>query len=257
MLIDWFTVGAQLLNFAVLVWLMKRFLYQPVLDAIATREHKIAAELADAAAIQKKAQQQQDTFKEKNQVFDEQRADMLQQAKTDAKLEKERLQAEAREVAETANTQREKALLIDAQHLHADIARQAQQQVFGITRRVLNDLSGVALEQRMCEVFIQRLRALQDPALATLRAALAEVSEAEPVSLRSAFELPSPQQAAIQLAMEQTFGHPVALRFEIAPEFVAGIELRAKGQKLAWSISDYLDELSADLEDRLRVKEAA
>ena len=46
MLIDWFTVGAQLLNFGILVWLMKRFLYQPVLDAIAAREQKIAAELA-------------------------------------------------------------------------------------------------------------------------------------------------------------------------------------------------------------------
>ena len=30
MLIDWFTVGAQVLNFIILVWLMKRFLYQPV-----------------------------------------------------------------------------------------------------------------------------------------------------------------------------------------------------------------------------------
>ena len=43
MLIDWFTVGAQLLNFLILVCLMKRFLYQPVLDAIAAREQKIAA----------------------------------------------------------------------------------------------------------------------------------------------------------------------------------------------------------------------
>ena len=38
MLIDWFTVGAQVLNFLILVWLMKRFLYKPVLDAIDARE---------------------------------------------------------------------------------------------------------------------------------------------------------------------------------------------------------------------------
>ena len=48
MLIDWFTVGAQALNFIVLVWLMKHFLYQPVLDAIDAREKRIAAQLADA-----------------------------------------------------------------------------------------------------------------------------------------------------------------------------------------------------------------
>ena len=49
MLIDWFTVGAQALNFIVLVWLMKRFLYRPVLDAIAAREQRIAQQLAEAA----------------------------------------------------------------------------------------------------------------------------------------------------------------------------------------------------------------
>jgi F-type H+-transporting ATPase subunit b len=58
-LIDWFTVGAQLLNFIILVWLMKRFLYQPVLDAIAAREQKIAAQLADVAAAKAQAHRQQ------------------------------------------------------------------------------------------------------------------------------------------------------------------------------------------------------
>jgi F-type H+-transporting ATPase subunit b len=48
MLIDWFTVAAQALNFFVLVWLMKRFLYKPILNAIAEREKKIASELANA-----------------------------------------------------------------------------------------------------------------------------------------------------------------------------------------------------------------
>jgi F-type H+-transporting ATPase subunit b len=44
MLIDWFTVGAQALNFLILVWLLKRFLYKPILDAIDAREKRIAAD---------------------------------------------------------------------------------------------------------------------------------------------------------------------------------------------------------------------
>ena len=50
MLIDWFTVAAQALNFLILVWLMKRFLYKPILNAIDAREKLIAKELADADA---------------------------------------------------------------------------------------------------------------------------------------------------------------------------------------------------------------
>ena len=67
MLIDWFTVGAQALNFLILVWLMKRFLYKPILHAIDAREKRITAELADADAKKADAQQERDEFQHKNE----------------------------------------------------------------------------------------------------------------------------------------------------------------------------------------------
>ena len=62
MLIDWFTVGAQALNFIILVWLLKRFLYKPILNAVDAREKRIAAELADANAKKAEAQKERDEF---------------------------------------------------------------------------------------------------------------------------------------------------------------------------------------------------
>ena len=257
MLIDWFTVGAQLLNFLILVWLMKRFLYQPVLDAIAAREQRIAAALADAAASRSEAQKQQDEFRQKNEAFDEQRAELLQQARDEAKAERERLQLEAHEAAAAASAALAKALLSDAQHLRADITRHTQDQVLDISRRVLGDLASVSLEQQACEVFIQRLRAVDGAARATLSEALGAASETEPALLRSAFELPAAQHAAIQAALDETFGQPIPLKFETAPELVSGIELSAQGQKLAWSISDYLAALASGLQERLGATETA
>src|SRR5580658_6185441 len=96
MLIDWFTVGAQALNFLILVWLMKRFLYQPILDAIDAREKRIAAELADAAAKQAEAQKQRDEFEHKNTEFEQQRAALLAKTTDEAKVERQRLFDEAR-----------------------------------------------------------------------------------------------------------------------------------------------------------------
>jgi len=96
MLIDWFTVGAQVLNFLILVWLMKRFIYQPILNTIDGREKKIADELADAAARKAEAIQERDDFKEKNEVFDQERADLLNKTTDDAETEGNRLLAEAK-----------------------------------------------------------------------------------------------------------------------------------------------------------------
>jgi F-type H+-transporting ATPase subunit b len=68
MLIDWFTVGAQTLNFLILVWLMKRFLYKPIRHAIDEREKRIAAELANADKKKAEAQKQSDAFRHKTEA---------------------------------------------------------------------------------------------------------------------------------------------------------------------------------------------
>src|SRR5580698_278918 len=100
MLIDWFTVCAQAVNFLILVWLLKRFLYQPILVAIDAREKRIAAELADADAKKSEAQKERDEFQRKNQEFDQQRAAILSKATDEAKTERQRLVEEARKAAD-------------------------------------------------------------------------------------------------------------------------------------------------------------
>ncbi|MFM2484686.1 F0F1 ATP synthase subunit delta [Celerinatantimonas yamalensis] len=244
MLIDWFTVGAQALNFIILVWLMKRYFYHPVLDAIAAREKKIATELTDAATTKAKAHKLQSEFENKNKAFELQKAALFEQATKEAKAEGERLRTEAIQDADEAEASRAQAILTDTQHLHAEIVRKTQLQVFDIARHVLDDLADISLERRACAVFIQRLMRSEDKDLVPLSAALKACSKDSPALLRSAFELPEAQQTAIQSALEDTFGQTIALSFLTTPELVGGIELSAQGQKLAWSIADYLKALS-------------
>src|SRR3970040_1859513 len=97
MLIDWFTVSAQVVNFLILVWLMKRFLYQPILHAIDAREKRIARELADADGKRAEAEKERDEFQHKNEEFDQQRAALLSKARDEAQAERQRLLDEARQ----------------------------------------------------------------------------------------------------------------------------------------------------------------
>ena len=78
--IDWFTVVAQAINFLILVWLLKRFLYKPILHAIDEREKGIAAQLAEAEAKKAEAQKERDDFQHKNEAFDQERAALLKKA---------------------------------------------------------------------------------------------------------------------------------------------------------------------------------
>jgi len=254
MLIDWFTVGAQLLNFLILVWLLKHFLYRPILDAIDAREKRVAAELADADAKKAEAKQERDEFQHKNEAFEQQRAALMSQATDAAKAERQRLLDEARQASDALSAKRQEALHNEAQSLGQAIGQRTRQEVFAIARKALADLASASLEERMAEAFIRRLRELDEPARNTLGESLRTASE--PARVRSAFELPPKQRAAIQDALNRAFSSDIALRFETAPEPIGGIELTTNGQKLAWSIDDYLASLEEGVDELVNARAA-
>jgi F-type H+-transporting ATPase subunit b len=258
MLIDWFTVSAQVVNFLILVWLMKRFLYKPILQAIDTREKRIATELADADGKRAEAQKEHDEFQHKNEEFDLQRNELLSKAKEEAKSERQRLLDEARQTADALRAKRQEALKREQQSLNDEIARRTRKEVFAIARKTLMDLAGTSLEERISEAFTRRLRELNDEAKEGLAKALKISSD--PVLLRSAFELPSEQRAAIQHALNESFSADpstplragIQVRFETAPDVISGIELIANGRKVAWSIAGYLASLEKSVGELLK-----
>jgi F-type H+-transporting ATPase subunit b len=253
MLIDWFTVGAQALNFLILVWLMKRFLYKPILHAIDERENRIATELANADKQKAEAQKEHDEFQHKNADFDQQRASLLSKATEEAKAERQRLLDEARKAADALSSKRQETLRNDARSLNQAIIRRTQREVFAIARKTLADLATVSLEERLGEVFTRRLREMNGTGKQSLAEALK--TAAEPALVRSAFDLPQEQCAAIQNALNETFSAEVRVRFETAPDLVSGIELTVNGQKVAWSIADYLSSIEKGVDELLKEKD--
>jgi F-type H+-transporting ATPase subunit b len=241
MLIDWFTVGAQVVNFVILVWLMKHFLYKPILNAIDAREKRIASELADANAKRTEAEKERADFENKNKAFDDQRSALLSKATGDAKAEGAQLLDKARKDADRLRDTQAAALQNDHARMGGQITRMAAEEVFGIARKALSDLATVSLEERMGEVFTRRLHEMSGKDKDLLAAALKASSE--PAVVRSAFAMPTDQQAAIQNALNETFSAVVRIRFETTKEAICGIELSANGQKVGWSIATYISAL--------------
>ena len=250
MLIDWFTIAAQALNFLILVWLMKRFLYKPILNAIDAREQRIAKELADAEAKKADAQKEREAFNDKNKAFDGQRDALLSQAREEAKAERQRLLDEVRQAADVLHAKRQDAMEREQRSLNDEITRRTREEVFAIARKTLTDLAGTSLEERISEVFRRRLQELDGEAKEVFVGILETSSD--PVLVRSAFELPSEQRATIQQALNVTFSAQIPVRFETAPDVISGIELTANGRKVAWSIADYLTSLEKSVNELLK-----
>lgn len=245
MLIDWFTVGAQTVNFLILVWLMKRFLYKPILDAIDKRETLIANELADADTKKREAMQERDDFAKKNEEFDKQKNDLLKKATDDVSAQRQKMLDVVRSDADALRTQRQESLEREFTSLQAEITQRIQTEVFAIARHALSDLAGAELEGQMCDVFLTHLRELDDDAKHRLLES--KVSDSEPAKVRSAMELSSQQHDAIRQTLNEVFSTEMPVRFEIDADIASGIELTMGGQRIAWSIGDYLVSLQKSI----------
>jgi F-type H+-transporting ATPase subunit b len=238
MLIDWFTVGAQAVNFIILVWLLKRFLYKPILNAIDAREKRIATELAAAGDREAQARKSHDEFDQKNKQFDQDRDALMAKATLEIKAEHERLLDDARKAANALLSEQRAAARNDATALMDQMMRLAATEVFDVARRALGDLASMTLEERLGEIFTRRLREMKPDAKQLLDLALREPHAAAVV--RSRFSLAAQERATIQNALKETFAADIPLAFETAPDGICGIELTVGGQKLSWSIAGYL-----------------
>ena len=238
MLIDWFTVAAQLLNFLVLVWLMKRFLYQPVLAAIAARDKQVAATLADAAARLQDAHQLETRLAASSTAFDQQRASLLADATAAARQQGAALIDAAKQAASAQRTQAQAALVAEQARLAGTLALQARDAVLAALRQAMLALSDASLEGAIVRAFITQLGKLDSAA----RTLLASAAAAAPASaeVRSALPLDPAQQSLLKAALAAAGIDAPALRFSCAPQLICGIEFRAGGRSLAWNLDHYL-----------------
>ncbi len=253
MLIDWFTVFAQVFNFLILVWLMKRFLYKPILHAIDQREERIAKELADAGAEKAQAQKERAKLQQSNEEFDRSRTTLLKQAAEEAKAERLRLIEEARLAADTVGKKRQEALISAAENLNETISRRTKQQVFAIARKTLADMASITLEECIIDVFIRRLDALSKEEKELLANTLKRSTV--PLNVRTALDLPSALRHKAENAIKTILACANDVRFTTDAALISGIELSVDGHKVAWSIADYLASIEVSISELLKSEE--
>jgi F-type H+-transporting ATPase subunit b len=249
MLMDWFTVAAQIVNFLILVWLLKHFLYGRILRAIAVREDKIAAGLADAEAKQKEAAAQLALYQAKLQDLEQQQERLLAEARLDADKQRAELIEKAREHAASLESEWDEDLTRERDAFLLDLRRRAATEILALARRAVADLACVDLQQCAVRVFLEKVRDLD-------REACQKLGKGD-LLIRTAIDLPEETRASIQETLHARMERPVILRYERAPGIGLGIELRGNGWRIGWNSESYLESLDEDLRNAIDRARAA
>ncbi len=241
MLVDWFTVAAQAVNFLVLVALLKRFLYRPILKAMDEREAKIASRLADAESVKQEAEAERLAHLKERQALMEKRQELLAQAEKEAEVHKQELVRQARQEVAELRARWQESLVREKDMVFQDLRRRLLLQIAAASRQALRELAGIDLEERLLEVFLERLKNLDAGARAEFVESAQEVGGR--VTIASGHPVPPETQPRIVQGLKDLAGMDLNPTFETSPLIISGIEVKAGGCKIAWSLGDFLQNL--------------
>mgnify|MGYP006285125513 CR=1 FL=1 len=249
MQIDWFTFGAQIVNFLILVGLLKRFLYGPILEAMDAREDRISSRLTEARQEREEAKAEKEKYQSLQEDLEEARQQALAEAEQEAQQRRQELLHEAREEVSHLEREWRAALERERESFLRELSERAVKETIAVARRALRDLANADLEEQAVEVFLQRLRTLEDDQRGALTDAL-RTGDGTPV-VHSAFELTDPHKTQIREQLNEQIGAISDLSFDSDAEVGFGVELRIGERKVAWSLDSYLDDLKARVRERL------
>jgi F-type H+-transporting ATPase subunit b len=247
MQIDWLTVAAQVVNFLVLVYLLKRFLYRPVTEAMARREERIAARVREGCERKEQAEQERERLHQRLERLEARRDDILQQAREEAEKERRRLLDEAREEVDGARRRWQEQVETEQGHFLQELRRRTCEGFQELARRGLQDLADAELEEQMVHTFLERLKGLDKET----RQALSESSE--PVAVATSFALDAGGRRRVTRAIHEHLASELEVEYEESLDLLCGIELTAGGRRLGWSLADYLDRFETRVGEGLGV----
>lgn len=244
---DWWTFGLQTVNFLVLVWVLHRFLYKPVLARIDARKEKIADELADAEHHKQQAAALESEAADARRQLERQRDEELSAAHAQSEQERQRIldeaHQEARHLKQAARDELDEERREVLDHLHQRAAELAAD----LSRRLLAEVDCASATTAMLARLDEEIDELDDAQLSLMRQAAANDGHA---TVRSARPLDDASQSTWAARIDQVCDRRVDTEFVVDPALIEGAQIELPGgAQLAYHWKHVLEQARRELHD--------
>jgi F-type H+-transporting ATPase subunit b len=238
---DWTTLLLQTVNLLVLVWLLRRFLFRPVMAIIAARQRAAETLLADAEAARGTARAEADRIASRRKSLAAEGDHILADAHASAEAERTELLQQARQ--EAARTQQAAETTLDQERARARRALEAEARQLAVTiaARLLARLPPQAATAALLDMLDAWLATLPAATLASL------AGTGETLEVATAAPLDEAAQVSCAAMLRRRLGDGPRLRFMGDPALIAGVELRGPHARLSNTWRADLDRIAEEL----------
>jgi len=248
MIIDWYTILFQIINFLILVFLLRYFLYGPIVKAMDERERKIVEREEEAETKRKEAEKAENNYRQKSQEFEEEKEELMDEARSSAEEEKADLLSKARSEVSETRRRWEEAFEREKESFTGELRRRIGRQACSVARRCLEELADARLEELTWNIFTGKLDDLPDNDRQNLLKGLEENDYK--LNLQSAFETPEEKLQELESKLDKVLPETekqLSLFAKIDSELICGLELVAGGYRISWSVDSYLGDIESEI----------
>lgn len=240
MSIDWITVIAQIANFLVLIWLLKRFLYRPILAGIDAREAEIAKRMQAADQAKAEATAAKEHYQSEYAAHLAERETLVDKALQSTEAERAKLIQDGRKQLQQEQENWQHFLQQEKQAFYKQLSQEASRTLYQLMDKALHELADSELEQAIAQHLVKQLGQIQSE--------LIQAAGAEPkVQVSSTWPLLPATQNSLTQAIQALLPN-AQLEFSHAPDNALGVELKLGGAQVSWTLESYINSLNASLE---------
>lgn len=252
--IDLFTLAAQIVNFIILILLLKHFLYGRIVRAMDERQQRISGRLEEARKKKEQADDEMKEYRRKKEELDDRREEILAEARDEASRLRDQLEEDAREEVGALKERWKSALERDRESFLRHLRETTGREFRVLAERAFKALADRDLVDQIVGVFLDRLEDLESAE----RDRLIEAARKDQGTVRvhTPSELAPGQKRKITSGIHSSLADDLDTEFSTDDDLICGVELAAGGLKVAWSVDTYLDALEERLGEVLESKTA-
>lgn len=235
---DWFTFLAQIANFLILVFLLKRFLYEPITRAMDERENTLKLNYENAKQESEKARQLRLEYESELESFDQLKKEKINEIEEEIDLQrKSMIQDAEKEVKELKNIYRQ-SFEKEKEQIHYDFRNEIQKDILNIVKKILLELADQDLEEK-----IVRKLMLEFTDNGDLLRLTSSGSNGYEIIIRTSMALRKEFQKELSNDLTAALKNDVEVKFQESEKNIIGVEMVINGQKASWSVDQYLSTL--------------
>jgi len=242
---DWATLALQTVNFAILVWLLHRFLYKPVLRMIDARRREIDKRFDEAGKAEMKARAELDAIAAQRAALAAERATALKAAASEAEAAAVTRREKAEQEAAALLDDARKCVAAERAAAIAEARRAAVDLALEIAQRLLADIPADLRAEAWLDRIDHHLAGLS----ASARGAMLDGTGKGRVQVVTAVPLPESSLAAWRARLQKALGDGMEITFAADPALIAGVELHFPTAVLRLSWSHEVETLRGEIEN--------